>query len=453
MSFLKKIFSPVCFVLSFFLLIYIFYKAEIYWNGSQVNYYKLYYNISFSLIIFSTISFFINQSIKEYLIITSISLIVGLYISEAYLTFKKQTKIEVFRKYKETNEQSLNNQKYKIYKKETGKEYDKRSPLEVFKDLKKVTNKITLHISPSENLSNKKNLLNLGGISDSEIIYCNENGYYSIYKSDRYGFNNPDFEWDKKETEYLLVGDSFTHGACVNRDDDIASVLRTLSNKSSLNLGMNGNGPLMEYATLREYLKPNVKKVIWLYYEGNDLINLFEENQHDLLKNYLNNLTFTQNLKFRQKEIDDLLNKFIEIELNKSQNKKKLTTQTEFFLQFIKFYNLRNYFYPIKTRIPLLQDFKKIVELTKDLVTKNNSKLYFVYLPEYYRYKNGYNDDSYIHVKKIINELNIPFIDIQKIIFEKEEDPLKLFPFGQFGHYNVIGYKKIADNIYKLTKD
>ena len=73
--------------------------------------------------------------------------------------------------------------------------------------------------------------------NNKKTIYCNENGYYSIYQSDRYGFNNPDEEWDNKETEYLIVGDSFTDGACVNRPNDIASVLRILSNKSVLNLG------------------------------------------------------------------------------------------------------------------------------------------------------------------------------------------------------------------------
>ena len=50
-----------------------------------------------------------------------------------------------------------------------------------------------------------------------------------------------------------------TMGHCVNRPDDFASNLRNLSNKSALNLGMGGNGPLIEYATLREYLKLNVK--------------------------------------------------------------------------------------------------------------------------------------------------------------------------------------------------
>ena len=49
----------------------------------------------------------------------------------------------------------------------------------------------------------KKNLeiFPLSGYSNSETINCRENGYYSIFKSDRYGFNNPDDEWDKSKIE------------------------------------------------------------------------------------------------------------------------------------------------------------------------------------------------------------------------------------------------------------
>ena len=104
--------------------------------------------------------------------------------------------------------------------------------------------------------------MQLSGISNSMTIYCNENGYYSIYQSDRYGFNNPDEEWDSNEIELLLLGDSFTHGACVNRPDDLSSVLRTLSGYNVINLGYGGNGPLTEYATLKEFFPNNTKKII-----------------------------------------------------------------------------------------------------------------------------------------------------------------------------------------------
>jgi hypothetical protein len=63
-----------------------------------------------------------------------------------------------------------------------------------------------------------------------------------------------------------------------------------------LNLGQAGNGPLIEYATLREYLTPNVKKVLWLYYEGNDLKELKAELDNKILNKYLTNQKFKQDL-------------------------------------------------------------------------------------------------------------------------------------------------------------
>ena len=68
----------------------------------------------------------------------------------------------------------------------------------------------------------------LSDISNSKTVSCNENGYYQIYNSDRYGFNNPDEEWDNEIIDYLIIGDSFAKGACVNRPHDISSILRKL---------------------------------------------------------------------------------------------------------------------------------------------------------------------------------------------------------------------------------
>ena len=93
----------------------------------------------------------------------------------------------------------------------------------------------TLSVNPSNYLISKNlDFLPLSGISKENTIYCNEQGYYAKYYSDRYGFNNPDNVWDGDSTKYLLIGDSFVHGACVNRPNDIGSNLRILSNKSVL---------------------------------------------------------------------------------------------------------------------------------------------------------------------------------------------------------------------------
>ena len=59
----------------------------------------------------------------------------------------------------------------------------------------------------SESLNNNK-VLSFGGLSNSKIIHCNENGYFSSYTSDRYGFNNPDYVWDI-DPEIVIMGDSY----------------------------------------------------------------------------------------------------------------------------------------------------------------------------------------------------------------------------------------------------
>ena len=476
MNFLKKIFSPAILTISFLILIYTFYKSEIHWNGGRRDYFLIYYIISLLLIFLSIITFFINQKIKEYLIISSISIIVSLYLFEGYLIFKDQLSRQHFLKSIPFYDQLSKDQllREQLYENQTGKKWDTRTKYEVYKDLKKVNDKIVMSVSPNSYLDKYINKLTipLSGISNSKTIQCNENGYYSINQSDRYGFNNPDEEWDKKEIEYFLIGDSFTQGDCVNRPNDIGSVLRTLSNKSVLNLGYGGNNPLIEFATIREYLNTNVKKVLWIYFES-DLYGLEKELKYKTLMNYLNDLTFTQNLKTRQNEINDLAIKKIDELIEYKYLRYHFKWE-----EFIKFFNTRSLILktlaptqvlatdlapevsPDKVMSPVLMEFKKILKLTKDLTNKNNSKLYFVYLPTYGQFNEKY---KFIHlydspelkesVKDIVNELKIPFIDIAKEVFEKEQNPLKLFPFELHAHYNIEGYKKVSEVIYKLTKE
>ena len=184
----------------------------------------------------------------------------------------------------------------------------------------------------SGNVSKEKSLFPLSGISNSKTIHCNESGYYSIYKSDRYGFNNPDDVWDEQKINLLIIGDSFVHGACVNRPNDISSNLRNNYKLNVINLGYSSNGPLIEYATLREYYSPNIEKVVWVFFEGNDIFDLKFEKESLILRNYLNDLNFTQELKYKQEKINTLNQEVI-------FNEKKY-----YFKKLIKLGNLREIF-------------------------------------------------------------------------------------------------------------
>ena len=439
MNFLRKIFSSSFIIFSLILLIYTFYRSEIIYEGGRRNYYNIYYTISLLLIIFSIISFYISNKFKEYLIIIFASLIVSIYAFEGYLIKKK-------------------NAKYQIYERVSGKKFDRREYFEVYDDLKKENNQIAVSTRPHLIETEDYSIYSLAGISSSQTITCNENGYYPIYESDRYGFNNPDKEWNSEEIEYLLVGDSFTYGSCVNRPNDIGSVLRSLSNnKSVLNLGYRGNGPLAEYATLKEYLSPKVKKVLWIYY-ANDLNDLSVELNEPILINYFNDTSFTQKLKLKQGVIDKHLRKKWKTKIKTIEKEILKKGKTTDLKHFIKFYNLRTFILGSKEQeLPAsLIDFKRVLEQAQEITKKNNSKLYFVHLPANSRYINSRNNTvinkKYTSIKNILKELKIPFIDIHKEVFKKEKNPLKLFPFEENNHYTVEGYKKIAESIYTITR-
>ena len=442
MNLSKKFFFSICLLISILLFFYTFYKSELYWHGTQRDYYLTYYLISGFLILFFVIIFYLSDIVKTYLIIALVSVVFVLYAFETYLVLQMLNK-----------EKKQLNEKIELYKKQTGKEYDTRSKIEIFNDLNNKYKNVVTPVPPSFLINVNKNLLPLSGISNSKTINCNENGYYSIYQSDRYGFNNPDSEWNEPEIEYLLLGDSFAHGDCVNQPNDMGSVLRKLSKKPVINLAYKNNGTLIEYAVLREYLRPNVKNVLWIYYEGNDIFDLGRELKSEILIKYLKDLNFSQNLKSKQNQIDEMAT--IKM-INDEKEQKRKKSYSFKLLTSIKISNLRKLFSQPKSYLQPQPQFKEILKFAKDLAFKNNSKFYFIFLPTNSRYETHNSTDffnsPYVSVKKIVNELNIPLIDIHEMVFLKESDPLKLFPFKMSGkHYNVEGYKKITEAIYKFT--
>ena len=424
-----RYFSQIFFILSLLVLAYVGFKSEITWEGNKRDYYQIYYLLSLFLIIFSITSFYLSNIIKIYLIITISTILICLYAIEGFIShYGKLDFIQLIKK-------------SKMYSKETGKKFDTRSTITIYNELKKTNKDIVFSISPQ--LFKKEGIYSLSGISNSETIFCNENGYQAFYKSDRYGFNNPDDQWDNKEIEYFLLGDSFVHGQCVNRPNDLASVLRTISKKRAVNLGFRGLGPLHEYAILREYIRPGVKNILWFYYENSDLMDLESNLKKPILKKYLESENFSQNLVKKQKIIDILAKKELQ-RINSNHNK---------ISQFLKLYKLRTLLSNIFNRrnnVELQPEFKEILEKAKKLSIKNNSKLYFIYLPSYARYKFNKDDPNYILVKKLVKNLKIPFIDIHEEVFSQLNDPLTLFPFEMNGHYTVSGYRKISEKIYEL---
>ena len=294
-----------------------------------------------------------------------------------------------------------------------------------------------------------------------------------IYKSDRYGFNNPDSQWDSQTIEYLLTGDSYIQGLAVAPGNELAGQIRLMTNDSAISLGVGGNGPLFELATLTEYgglLKP--KKVLWFFLETNDFEDLDREIKNPQMMQYLQD-GYSQNLLNQQKEIDNILLDFLEKEKVKAEKyvKAKLEKKEEGIMHKTAWIRLTKLRDAISLNAIIenpegyleqppesYQFFATILNKAKARTEAWGGKLYFVYLPEWSRYHSKkVNHDEFKKKSKIIdmlNNLNIPVIDIHQDVFVDHPDPFSLYSLrGGYGHYNSDGYNKVVKAIIANIKD
>jgi len=404
-----------------------------------------------TLLILLIVTFFLKRNIREITLISFVSFLIAIYFAEIILHFKIITTTD--------NETlAINYIKSKSVK---PKYFDNRTKIEVIEDyrLRNIIVKPALY--PKYLFQNGflkfSNIekIPLGGISNSLTILCNESGKYAFFESDRYGFNNPDPEWDSK-VGYFLIGDSFTHGSCVNYGEDIGGHIRKLTKKSVINVGSGGNGPLTELGSFIEYGIPtNPKYVLWFYFEGNDLNNLRDELTNPILLKYLDQ-GFNQSLIKMQDKIDENLNKYIEHKHEIESLKSKNSRNSELLDNIKDIFKLSNIRRLLKLSENLKQEeiLKKFTTITERLnyeVKNIGSELYFIYIPYFVRYTDFIKDKNNFYQKSkvmdIISKNNIKIIDLDNELFKLLEDPINYLPNRSPGHFTREGYKLIAKKV------
>jgi len=444
---IEKLIPTLLLLGSLLIFFYVVFQSEVTWGGSKRDLYTKYYFISCGLVFLSLACFVLPRKFVGTVTLFLGCLGVALYLFEAYLIFQHSKPL--------TTKDNLVGS--------SGKVFDYRSRLEVFNDMSKEWPDIAIRVPPSGRIGkDKEGIFPLAGISAATTINCNENGEFAIYLSDRYGFNNPDSEWDAEEIDFVLVGDSFTHGSCVDRPADIASALRRQTGRTVLNLGYTGNGPLIEYATLREYSPSAVKHLVWLYFEGNDQADLVYEMTDSRLQRYILEAEHSQDLVSRQDEIDVLLRSNIEHKRKAQEAREREELESrpttgpvsfQAVSRFLKLTKARTAIMPPRPRFKVGKEVEEVVTRAAQFAEANNSELIFVFLPEYWRYKFGYQRGNYAGLRDLVDQLGATFVDIPEEVFEKQDNPLSLFPFGEAGHYTEAGYWQVAEAILEAIRD
>jgi PAS domain S-box-containing protein len=355
-----------------------------------------------------------------------------------------------------------------------GVDFDTRSKASVVSELRSRNIRAVPNISPIELLKEQPDgafrsaialdgseVLPIGGVSDSFVVFCNETGTYATYQSDEHGFHNPSGMWRSSQISIAGLGDSFAEGACVASEKNFMALIRK-QYPGTLNLGTSGSGPMIMFAALKEYL-PSVrpKIVLWFFYEDNDFTELLKEGRSPLLRNYLKP-EFKLNLSQQQKDIDAALNSYIQEALQAEllQTEEATGDHSKFgtLTKIFKLGHLRQTLGLVtrqSARAPedveysdrQLGLFREVLIEAKAVVDRWGGSLYFVYLPGRDRYANG-ADYRREKILRIVKETGIPLIDVHAR-FELEKDPLKMFPFRRFGHYNEEGHRIVAEEVLR----
>ena len=413
------------------LIFYTIYRSEVLYNGLHRDYYIKYYIFFISSILVLFFINFLNKKIRLQIYAILFSLVMGSYISEILLI------------------------DYKSLKNKTKHQY--------YSDLKQEQD-VVMSIFPYKYIlknANQKEIFPLSGISKKLTIYCQkkENQKFITYKSDRYGFRNKDIVWDKKNIDFILLGDSTVQGSCVTEDKTIGSQIsqilkRKLNNEINIiNLGLNGSGPLLEYAALKEYMQNvKTKKVLYFFTEGNDLINLELELKDPFLKKYLND-EYQQKLANKQSDVDEVNYNLLENEFKKkNRNIYTFIKLERLRLLLGDFLNYKSEKSRHKPSEETYRNYNDILIKLKKLTKSQNAELYFIYMPYVLRYT-GYNyDHNYEFHSKIISmveKLDIKYVDILSKFESGHNDPLSLYQLRKYQHFNETGYKFVAETIIK----
>ncbi|MES2178237.1 MAG: hypothetical protein V4550_10260 [Gemmatimonadota bacterium] len=285
----------------------------------------------------------------------------------------------------------------------------------------------------------------LSGVSGVLTVMCAEDGRYRTYKSDRFGFSNPDSVWNSA-ADVVILGDSFMLGECVDPSMTVAAQLRTRGVHAT-SLGVSGNGPLSELATLIEFgslARP--KTVVWVYYEGNDLADLANELSDSVLVSYLASGT-PRSVAMRQPQVDSLLRAAIAADQREYRAYLSAPFARARFTLLLKSTRSKLMLPELKrigdpsTGCVVDSTFERVLVAGRDAARRLGAEFRFAYLPTDARDADKCSREASVtrpQVLALVKRLGIQVTDLEE---------LRTAEFWRFrgSHMNERGYGRVAD--------
>ncbi len=321
----------------------------------------------------------------------------------------------------------------------------------------------------------------IGTLPYTQTFFCNE-GYGLIsFKSDRFGLRNNDENWDeiRKKGATFFIGDSFTQGACVDKQFVLTELFSNLLNANALNLGTGSNSPYEYISLLKNVVKPIISSHLGkefstiLVFHENDSVRLNETLVRHLSTSqpiaevnpngfinvsneYLSilNKTISKHYPTNKREIVEKLKS--KLEKLKSSRENNTKFKGSFAYRVLTLYPLRSRInHPLKSRIKKLingekfplssnPSIKAIRELQDICNSETSCTPYVAYIPNSnYWALNDANNEYKLLLQKTSKSLSIEFLDSSSVLNPNEKS--NYAPFGD--HLSQEGYRKLASFI------
>ena len=340
------------------------------------------------------------------------------------------------------------------------------------KKIKKNSSKIYLNFG-SYKLLDKVNLNNLplSGYNQAKILLClDEYNKPIYYNSDKNGFNNEIYQ---EQNDILLIGDSYVQGMCVKNSENFNGQFKKFDFNTT-SLGVAGNGPLLEYATFKEFKSQyKFKKLILFITPDNDFYDLSNEINNKILINYLLNKNFLQDVsnKDKKNEKKNILNEYFNNKTKRFANDflsvyhfnlKEIGNLIEkVFSKKIK----EDYFYLQNEKVD--EVFFEIIKHFNDYLTYQNIDFYIVFNSvtpnilypsnlESRKYKRLL-DIKVSKIKELLDENQIKYLDYTQFLLKNYNKNNINFVFkkinNRWDHYTEKGYYTLTSNIVKLISN
>lgn len=300
-------------------------------------------------------------------------------------------------------------------------------------------------------------VLPLAGPSHSIVVTCNEMGYWGSFESDRFGLNNPDEIWNTK-LRIATLGSSHTQGLCLRSGEGWVDKLRHFY-PDVVNLGQSNSGALYQFALVKEYLselKPNL--LVWVFCDCFDATALSIEFANATLLRYLEDPAFSQNLRSRQKLIDEIEGKFLDEtaanvllryrlareEVN--MHLWNLPTLATLRSSIKRTLGLKNYEVPAVFPTDDGGDyaaFREVMTLAKEHVASWGGRIHVVFLPDVHSQATRMPSPYRRKVLAAAKDLGFTATDLYAV-FDRLPDPAALHPFSSAGHFTPEGSRVFA---------